>query len=322
MTDTMTILFVDDEPDALSALKRYLNRQIYTQFYALNGREALKLMAKNSVDIIVTDMKMPVMDGLTLLRHVKEKYPDTVRVALSAFTLTAQLIPCINTGEIYRFITKPIVPEELKQALNDAIDYRLLQKDRVELINALSEKNSQLESALAYQKQVENQLKQMTVTDPLTGLYNRKYLENSIDNEFTQCQRYEKDLSCLMIDLDHFKQVNDQYGHAVGDYVLTEFSSRLKKTIRSSDIAFRYGGEEFLVLLPHTDLEHAKVTAERILRDCRLNPFRKDDHVLTVTASIGMSSFDGFNPESAEDLLKMADENLYKAKQTGRDRIC
>jgi len=120
------ILFVDDEAFTLNSLKRLLRKESYSIHYAESGAAALDIMKEILIHILVTDMKMPEMDGLTLLRHVKEKYPDTVRIALSAYTMTGQLLPCINTGEIYRFITKPIIPEELRQSIQDAIDYYLV----------------------------------------------------------------------------------------------------------------------------------------------------------------------------------------------------
>ena len=316
------VLFVDDEAFTLNALERLLRKAPYTRHYAEDGAAALELMAATPIQVLVTDMKMPQMDGLSLLKQVKEMHPDTVRIALSAYTMTGQLLPCINTGEIYRFITKPIVPEELRQALDDAVDYYLLRKDRIELVNELKEKNRKLQAALDYQEQIERQLRQLAVTDALTGLFNRRYLSVSLDHAFEQCLRYNKDLSCLMLDLDHFKQINDTYGHAFVDFVLREFSSRLKKAIRSADLAFRYGGEEFVVLLPHADLESAKVIAKRILQACRTRPFENDGQSeAVVTVSIGAACFKAHGPQTAEEMLATADKLLYAAKQGGRNQI-
>jgi len=320
---TIHVLFVDDEAFTLNALERLLRKAPYTLHYAESGAAALEKMAATPIQVLVTDMKMPQMDGLSLLRQVKEMYPDTVRIALSAYTMTGQLLPCINTGEIYRFITKPIVPEELRQALDDAVDYYLLRRDRIELINELKEKNRKLQTALEYQQQIQNQLQQLAVTDALTGLFNWRYLSVSLDHEFEQCLRYQKGLSCLMLDLDHFKQINDTYGHTSGDFVLKEFSARLKKAIRTADIGFRYGGEEFVVLLPHTDLESAKVIAERILTACRTKPFEIDGQSVAVTVSIGAACFKAHGPQTAEEMLATADKLLYEAKQSGRNQcVC
>lgn len=315
------ILFVDDEVFTLKSLERLLRKESYARHYAENGEAALEIMADTPIHILVTDMKMPGMDGLTLLRQAKEKYPDTVRMALSGYTLTGQLLPCINTGEIYRFITKPIVPEELRQCIQDAIDYFLVHKDRIELVQALKEKNEKLRRALEHQKQVEKQLQHLAVVDDLTGLYNRRFLDVSIKREFEQCKRYTNDLSCFMMDLDHFKQINDTYGHSFGDFVLREFSNRLKKTTRNTDFGFRYGGEEFLILLPHTPMEKALAIGNRILQSCRAAPFQESSQSVTVTISIGAVSFKQHQPKTPEEMITMADKMLYQAKQNGRDRI-
>jgi len=315
------ILFVDDEKFTLNALERLLRKSPYTRHYAENGPAALKIMAENPIHILVTDMKMPGMDGLELLEQVKKMYPDSVRLALSAYAMTGQLLPCINTGEIYRFITKPIIPEELRQAINDAIDYFLIRKDRIALVNELKQKNEKLRQAIAHQKQIEKQLQRLAVIDDLTGLYNRRYFTTSLEREFEQGRRYNKGLSCLMMDLDHFKQINDTCGHAFGDFVLREFSNRLKKNLRSTDFAFRYGGEEFVLLLPHTALKNALILGERILQSCRTEPFQDDGQSLSATVSIGAVCFNHHQPETPKNMIIMADKKLYQAKETGRDRI-
>jgi diguanylate cyclase (GGDEF)-like protein/PAS domain S-box-containing protein len=153
------VLFVDDEPDILSAIKRLMGRENYAVRFAGSGVEALSIMAAMPIHIIISDMKMPEMDGSTLLRHVKEIYPDTVRMALSANLQFDQLLHCINTGEIYRYITKPTKPEELKQALRDAMNYYLVRKDRIALVLELQEKNEKLRQVLEQEKKVEWQLR-------------------------------------------------------------------------------------------------------------------------------------------------------------------
>jgi PAS domain S-box-containing protein len=153
------ILFVDDEPDILRAIERLMFRENHAVHFAESGQAALSVMEKMPIHILVTDLKMPGMDGLTLLRQVKERYPDTVRLALSAYLQSDQLLRCINTGEIFRYITKPTVPEELKQAIQDAIEYFMVRKDRIALVHELQEKNNQLQQVLEQEKKVERQLR-------------------------------------------------------------------------------------------------------------------------------------------------------------------
>jgi diguanylate cyclase (GGDEF)-like protein/PAS domain S-box-containing protein len=153
------VLFVDDEPDILSALNRLMGRENYAVHFAGSGADALDIMAATPIHIIVSDMKMPEMDGLTLLKQVKQFYPDTVRMALSANIQFDQLLHCINTGEIFRYITKPTKPEELKQALRDAMDYFLVRKDRISLVLELQDKNEKLRQVLEQEKKIEQQLR-------------------------------------------------------------------------------------------------------------------------------------------------------------------
>jgi PAS domain S-box-containing protein len=154
----IAVLFVDDEPDILRAVERLLSRENYAQYFVESGADALALMATMPIHILVTDLKMPGMDGLTLLRQVKELYPDTIRMTLSANMQTGQLLHCINTGEIFRYITKPTDPEELKQAIQDAIHNFLVRKDRITLVLELQKKNQKLQQVLEQRKIIERQL--------------------------------------------------------------------------------------------------------------------------------------------------------------------
>lgn len=148
----ITILFVDDEQNILNALERNLLKEPYKKRFAGSGKAALDIMAAEPVHVIVSDMKMPEMDGLTLLREVKEKYPETVRVVLSGFTQVAQIIPAINTGEIFRYVTKPLEPVEFRETLQEAVNFYLLNRDRKELVDKLQRQNEELQIAYAQTK--------------------------------------------------------------------------------------------------------------------------------------------------------------------------
>ena len=317
----MNVLFVDDEESTLHAIQRLLRRESYSCHFAGGGEEALCLMDALPVQILITDIRMPEMDGLTLLKEVKLRHPDTVRLALSAYTDVNQVLPCINTGEIFRYITKPVDPEDLRNVIREAMDFFLLRKDRLELVNELHEKNVLLKEALEEQRKTQELLEQQAIVDELTSLYNRRHLNTFMKEQFEVCQRYDDDMTCLMMDLDHFKKVNDVYGHDFGDFVLAEFARRLKTATRKSDYRFRYGGEEFIVILPKTSLEQGVVFADRILQVCRSTEFASDGRSTRVTASIGAVSLKNNNPYDPESMVKMADERLYRAKETGRDRV-
>lgn len=158
-------------------------------------------------------------------------------------------------------------------------------------------------------------IRKMAITDELTGLYNRGYLMSRFEEEFKRAKRLQRDLGCIMLDIDKFKDVNDTYGHLTGDEVLKEISTRLNKSVRIYDIPGRYGGEEFLVVLPDTNFEDTKSFAERIRTHIKEKPIAN----IKLTISLGITSMKA-DDESVDDIIKRADEGLYKAKNSGRDR--
>lgn len=168
-------------------------------------------------------------------------------------------------------------------------------------------------------------LEQATLTDPLTGVYNRRFMEQRLAEEISKARRYCFQLSILLFDLDHFKQVNDEHGHQAGDQMLVEICNLVTDQLRDSDILSRYGGEEFLVIATNTGPAEAALLAERLRARIEANVFLKDDEELTaqglsITTSIGIASFDDDN-DNEEILIGNADRNLYQAKHEGRNRI-
>jgi diguanylate cyclase (GGDEF)-like protein len=165
------------------------------------------------------------------------------------------------------------------------------------------------------------ELQRLSSTDGLTGVHNHRHFQERLRDEFRRAQRYDDALSLILLDLDHFKAVNDQYGHAAGDGVLREVAGALQRGVRETDLVARYGGEEFAVLLPRTHLTGALTVAERVRRELRALRLGVEG-TLRVTASLGVSSFPHRTVLTPEQLLLTADEALYRAKHEGRDRIC
>lgn len=161
----------------------------------------------------------------------------------------------------------------------------------------------------------------LTIIDGLTQIHNHRYLAEFLDREVARAQRHERPLSVLMFDLDKFKTINDQFGHLCGDYVLRELSNRIRHSVRREDLFARYGGEEFTLVLVETNLEQALEVAERLRQGVADKPFWFESMPVPVTVSLGVATLDHANPVSAEQLLKTADENLYKAKRGGRNRV-
>ena len=168
------------------------------------------------------------------------------------------------------------------------------------------------------------EIKRLSITDELTGLFNRRHIMQSIAREVQRAERYGNDLSLIMIDIDHFKQFNDIHGHPAGDQLLRQFSDRLRSTARKTDIVARYGGEEFLILMPNTDIAKAFHLAERIRYDIESYPFdlRESQPAGTVTVSIGCARFDAARQSGVQGIIRAADKCLYRAKNNGRNQIC
>lgn len=165
-----------------------------------------------------------------------------------------------------------------------------------------------------------SQTRYMSVTDPLTGLYNRRHFEENLEREFLRASRYKSNLSFAIIDVDYFKKVNDSYGHSTGDYVLKEVAYQILQTFRKTDMVFRYGGEEFTVIITETPLEKAIIPLERLRKSIEKYPFNYNGKDIKITVSIGVSEIDE-NTESVHKLFDDADKALYKAKENGRNQI-
>jgi two-component system, cell cycle response regulator len=189
-----------------------------------------------------------------------------------------------------------------------------LQRELEAALRNVSEKNAQLEESL---KRVE----EMAATDPLTGLYNRRYFSRVLEQQFAEAQRYDQDLACVMIDLDRYKQLNDTLGHQVGDELLVLAGKVIAANLRRMDVAARYGGDEFILLLPKAGADDASIAAERIRQEFRLSSSLLLAREHGVSMSVGIGSIRTNAPLGAEQLVASADAALYLAKEAGRDRV-
>lgn len=170
-------------------------------------------------------------------------------------------------------------------------------------------------------KDAMGRLEEMSIKDGLTGLYNRRYVEDSLANEFKRCKRYDHDsLTVMLFDLDHFKSVNDTFGHQAGDEVLKHVSEKIQDTVRTTDVPGRYGGEEFMVILTETDIQGATILAERLREVVAEQAVVYEGQEISVSVSIGLCEFDS-SIENHEELMRRADIALYRAKETGRNKV-
>ncbi|MBW2143456.1 MAG: GGDEF domain-containing protein [Deltaproteobacteria bacterium] len=191
-----------------------------------------------------------------------------------------------------------------------------------QLIIKLKEAKARAETLTGHLKISNEKLRAIALRDGLTGLYNHRYFQEILDKELSLAMRYRRPFSLIMFDLDHFKEVNDSYGHRVGDIVLQEISALVLKTVRTNDVAARYGGEEFSIIAPETDLKGAAVLAERIRRAVEQMEIVAGSATIRVTISVGVATYlPGTEGTNKAELLDAADAAMYNAKNNGRNKL-
>lgn len=305
----MKILIVDDDRTSLLILKRHLEKWDYEVVAAGRGAEALRILESDpEIDMLITDWLMPEMDGLELCQKARRlDRPGFLPImVLTALTDTQDLIQALNAGAD-AFLSKPINSMELKAEL-------MVMQRVLDLEHRLEEQIRQLEEAHA-------KIQAMAETDELTGLPNRRSLIRRLDEEIKRAERYGLPLSVLMMDLDHFKEVNDTHGHQAGDLVLQETARLISGVIRETDFFGRYGGEEFLGVLAQTDLEGSRRMGERLRVAMENHTFDLGDGVrLSKTISVGAATW-RHGDDTDDQLIARADTALYEAKEAGRNRV-
>lgn len=305
------ILIIDDSIENRLLLLHTLGRAGYEIFEAVNGQEGLNLALEHYPDLILLDVVMPEMDGHQVCEALKKdpRTTDIPIIFLSAMTETQDIIKGLEIGGA-DYIAKPFDRGEILARVQTQLKIRRLTKELVQTNRELQHKNLALEEANAA-------IIHMMRTDFLTGLANRRYFLEMLENFMSLARRHHTPLCIIMADLDHFKAINDTYGHAKGDQILRDFGALLKKYSRKEDLAARFGGEEFIMALPLTNLRGAIHCAERIrieLEGMKWNEIKRQ-----VTGSFGISQFQ--SPDTPESFIDRADKALYHAKQEGRNRL-
>lgn len=297
--DPLGILVVEDEQDIREMVALMVQGMGHTVYTAVNGREALAQINQTPVDIVLLDLMMPEMDGFEFCQALRadDSLPDLHIIITSAKEALEDKVKGLELGAA-DYLTKPFSLTELRARIRVGERITRSQKD------------------LKEQKVL---LERLAREDKLTGLYNRRHFEERAVEECNRAQRYDRPLSLLLCDLDHFKQVNDQYGHGVGDTVLQQVGETIHQCCRTSDLTARFGGEEFTVMLTETGLEEAQRVAERLCAAIRVLTFTQPSGQFHVTMSIGVAEVGP--TQTLEELLKEADEALYAAKRTGRNRV-
>jgi two-component system cell cycle response regulator len=328
------ILVVDDDVENVRLLTRTL-RDRFEVAIAHDGEKALSVARETKPDIIITDQRMPRMSGTELLAKIREFSPQARRILITGYTDYNSLVDAVNRGHIDHYVEKPFRTAELITILDTLMENIALSKQRDDLVKMLAKANSQLrtreqwlehevQARTAELEETNKALRDMAVRDPLTGIANRRYLIDFLGTEIALAKRYNRPVSLLFIDVDHFKQINDKRGHAFGDKVLTLLGGLLREkggALRDSDTPARFGGDEFCVVLPETDSEGAFIVAERLRTTITSPEFKSqfgDEDGISLTIGIASSPR---HAATAEELLHAADTALYKAKRQGRNLV-
>ncbi len=325
----INVLYVEDEDDVREFTARTIGNLTNTIASAENGLIGLELFTKNhnssddtvKFDIIITDINMPKMSGLEMCAKIRELNNNIPIVITTAHNDTDFLTNAIKLG-VRGYAMKPVDLRQLIESVSIAVEPGIIKKELEEYSHKLEEKvkerTVELENVVTRLKLHTEELLYEATHDHLTGIYNRQKLTKELDNEIKRTLRYTNKFSIIMMDIDHFKGVNDTYGHDVGDEVLIAITTLATKHIRNIDTLARWGGEEFMILLPETSANNATIVANKIREDI-------DNSCLTsikachITSSFGVSEYEKDDEKSI--FLKRVDTALYEAKDTGRNKV-
>ena len=294
---TAHILIVDDDLSIRDAMHEFIEMSGFVSTVASSAEEAMDVLATNSVEVVITDIMLPGMDGLVLTDHIK-RMGDIDVIVMTGYSTDYSYEEAISKGAS-DFVFKPVRFEELLLRLKRVLKERSLNQERVRMLD---------------------ELKKLSITDGLTQLYNSRHFYSQLKGEIERCNRYEHKLSLLLLDIDNFKEYNDSYGHLEGDKILVRLGQVIKSCLRKMDTAYRYGGEEFTIILPDTDGDEARTVAERLRTAVSSEDFTDGGRPdVRITISIGVTQY--FQEEKIASFVQRADQAMYRSKQAGRNKV-
>lgn len=297
------VIVIDDSKKVREEIINALKSKDLFEYYdwAEDGLNGFKKVIAQDYDLILLDIMMPHLGGYEFLvwKGRRKELENVPVILITSKDDVKSKVKGLQLGA-NDYVVKPFEKEEL---LARVVVHLKLKKLQDELISTL--------------KKVEK----LSVTDPLTGLYNRRHLMEILQQEYERAVRYSTKFSIIMVDIDHFKDFNDRYGHLTGDMVLTKVAQELKRNLRKHDIIGRYGGEEFVIILPETDLKGAHTVAERYRKLISEKNFGSPNSPLHVTISLGVASYPENKMKDIDDMLRLADTAMYTAKRNGRNRV-
>lgn len=307
------ILLLDDNANDLHSVSKLLTYEGYEVFPVSSYDNALAIVNNREPDIIITNWAMPMQDGKRIVEIVRSYAEIIDFVYIIVLTSKNQKIQAFEAG-VDDFISKPVGRTELIARV--ACGSRI-----VELKDEFDKKCQQLLKVSIQLNESNRKNKLLASTDELTGLYNRREAMIRLRDAWSSAVRHDQELSCLYLDIDHFKSINDTHGHDIGDLALQHIAVILKNNTRRGEQAFRLGGEEFLIVCASTDLEGGKHAGERLREAVENSPLELKNKAINMTISVGVANRDK-TVNSSDEILIKADAALYKAKTDGRNRIC
>lgn len=299
MEKAINILIVDDDVNICENLKDILGEDGYDITYVQTIALARKELRNKFYNIAMIDLKLPDGTGSELMKDIKEMNDETIPIIFTGFASMESCICAMNEGA-FAYLQKPINMDEARVIIKKALKMQRLSLDNKNLLD---------------------RLKDLSLKDPLTGLYNYRYLRERLLSEFKRAKRYILPLSIIMIDMDYLKSVNDIYGHQYGDAILKEIAQYLSDSVRGNDIVIRYGGDEFLIILPDTNKEGAVTFGRRLLEELNGHVFDPKGRKLKLKASVGIASYPDINVNTESELLNSSDRALRDAKEMGGNSL-
>ncbi len=328
------VLVVDDEPGNLSVLRALLLPR-YRVLEAGGGATALALLdslpPEHLPSVILSDQRMPGMSGVELCSQLARRLPQAIRIIVTGFVDVGAVVEAINSAGIHKFVVKPYDRDQLLLTVERAVETfemrRRIELQVQELEATVRQRTAELEAANAALRAANAEIERASLTDPLTGLGNRRDASRRLEASADERRRNDSGRQVvLMLDIDHFKQVNDRYGHSGGDALLVAFADLLRRHCRSDDLAVRWGGEEFLMRFGVRDEAHALARAEALriaIREARFPLGGGKEGQCTSSIGLACLPLDPARPDwlDWQQVIDLADHALYLAKHGGRDRV-
>lgn len=297
MDETINILIVDDDEAILETLEEFLGMHGHRCYTAESAEDGIVILEKKPVHIVISDIMLPGMNGMKFCEYLKDGYNADV-ILITGYSDDYSYEEAIRSGA-RDFVFKPVRLQELLLRIRRVLRERKLEAERASMLR---------------------KLEKLAITDDLTGLYNFRHFYTQLESEVMRANRYSSPLSLLLMDIDHFKRFNDRYGHLEGDKVLARIATITQSCLRTTDSAYRYGGEEFTIILPETSWKEAENVGQRIRAKIESESFMPaEGKKVTVTISIGVTQY--AEKEKLSTFIRRSDEAMYASKQDGRNRV-